>query len=108
MWQLTRRVEPSQIAEFGDDGEGDEELDAALRLQRLHDRTEAPRGRPLEEFGVEPSLAIDLFIDGAHGFLKDDLLRRRWTHHLREVSAMRVVPRRAPDVVPTYTQQERC
>ena len=79
--QLTRRVKPSEIAEFGDGGDGDQELDAAYGLQRLDHRIEAPRGRALEEFRFETLEAIDLFIDGSHGFLKDDLLcgRRRPT-----------------------------
>jgi hypothetical protein len=76
-------------------------------VQRVHDWIETPRGRALEEFRVEALEALDLFIDGSDGFLKDDLLRRRRTHDLREVSAVRVVPVRAPDVVPTQAQQER-
>ena len=105
--QLPRVVKAREIAELGDDGDRDEELDAAQGLQRLHDRIEPPRGRALEEFRLEALEAIDLFIDGAHGFLKDDLLRRRRTHDLREVPAMGVVPGRAPDVVPAQAQQER-
>ena len=105
--QLPRVVKAREIAEFGDDGDRDEELDAAQGLQRLHDRIETPRGRALEEFRVEALEAIDLFIDGPHGFLKDDLLRRRRTHDLREVAAVRVVPGRAPDIVPAQSEEER-
>ena len=39
--QLPRRVKPGEIAEFGDDGDRDEEWDAPQDLQRLHDRVGA-------------------------------------------------------------------
>ncbi len=98
--QLTRVVKAREITELGDDGDRDEELHAAQGVQRLDDRIEPPRGRALEEFRFEALEAIDLFIDSPHGFLKDDLLRRRRTHDLRQVPAVGVVPGRAPDVVP--------
>ena len=64
-----------EITQFGDDGDRDQELHTAQRLQRLDDRIEPPRGRALDEFGIEPLDPIDLFVDGPHGFLKHDLLR---------------------------------
>ena len=60
--QLSRRIEAREVAEFGDDGDRDEELDAAQRVQRLHDGREAPRRRALEEFRFESLEPIDLFI----------------------------------------------
>ena len=65
------------------------------------------RGRALAELGLEALQAIDLLIDGAHRFLKHDLLRRRRTDDLREVPTVRVVPVGAPDVVQPEPQQER-
>jgi hypothetical protein len=50
---LPRIREAGQVAEFGDDRDGDEELDAAQRLQGLDDGIQAPGGRPLEQFGLE-------------------------------------------------------
>lgn len=105
--QLPRVVKAREIAEFGDDGDRDKELDAAYGLQRLDDGIETPRWRSLEEFRFEALAAIDLFIDGTDGFLKHDVLRRCRAHHLREVPAMGVVPRRASDVVSAQAEQER-
>lgn len=105
--QLPRVVKAREIAELGDNGERDEELDAAQSLQRLDDWIEVPRGRALEEFGIDPLDPIDLFIDRSDRFLKHDLLRRCRTHHLREVAAVGVVPGRSPDVVPPQAKQER-
>jgi hypothetical protein len=100
------RGEAREVAEFGDDGDRDEPLHAAQRLQGLHDRIEAPRGRTVKQFGLEPREAVDLFIDGAHGLLKDDLLGRRRTDHLREIPAMRVVPVGPTDIVQAEPEQE--
>ena len=51
--------------------------------------------------------AIHLLIDRGHRFLKDDLLRRRGTHHLREISTVRVVPISTADIMQAQAQQKR-
>ena len=93
---LPRIVEPREVAELGDDGDRDEPLDAAKRLQRLDHGIQPPRGSPLEQFGLQAMEPIDLFIDGADRFLKDDLLRRCGADDLREITTMGVVPVGAP------------
>ncbi len=104
--QLTWRVEAREVAEFGDDGDRDEALHTAQGLQGLDDRLQPPRGR--DELGLETAEPVDLFIDGAHGLLKDDLLRRCRTHDLREVPHVRRVPVRATDIVQAESEQEPC
>ena len=92
-------VEAREVAELGDDGDRDEPLDAAQRLQRLDDGIEPPRRRPLEQLGLEPMHPIDLLIDGADRFLKHDLLRRGRADDLGQIPSMRVVPVGAADIV---------
>jgi len=103
---LPRIREAGQVAEFGDDRDGDEELDAAQRLQGLDDGIQAPGGRTLEQFDLKPLEPIDLFIDGADLFLKDDLLRWRRADDHGEVSPVGVGPVGPADIVPPESQQE--
>jgi hypothetical protein len=77
---LAGGVEAREIAELGDDGDRDEELDAAQRLQGLDDGIEPPRRRPFEQLGLETMHPIDLLIDGADRFLKRSVASSR-THH---------------------------
>ena len=104
--QLPRRVETGEVSQFGDDGNGDQPLHAAERLQRLHDGIQSPRRPDLLQFGLEPPEPVDLFIDRAQRFLKDDLLRGRGTDDLREVPAMGGVPVGPADVVQPEAEQE--
>ena len=90
--QLAGILEAREVAELGDDGDRDEPLHPAERLHGLHDWIQPPRRRAFEQLGLEAPQAINLFVHGANGFLKDDLLRRRRTHDLREVPPMGVVP----------------
>lgn len=103
---MPRIREAGQVAEFGDDRDGDEELDAAQRLQGLDDGIQAPGGRTLEQFDLKPLEPIDLFIDGADLFLKDDLLRWRRADDHGEVSPVGVGPVGPADIVPPESQQE--
>ena len=102
--QLPRIIEAGQVAELGDDGEGDDPLDAAQRLQRLDERIAPPRGAQLLELGFDALQPVDLFIDGAHAFLEDDLLRRRRTDDLGQVALVRGIPVGPSDVVEPEAQ----
>src|SRR6185503_10333353 len=55
---------------------------------------------------LEACEALDLLVDGAQRFLKDDLLRRRRTHDLGQVAAVRIVPVGSPNVVEAEPKQE--
>jgi len=49
---------------------------------------------------------VHLLIDGADRFLKHDLLRRRGTDDLREVSTIGLIPVGPTHIVPTEPEQE--
>ena len=74
----------------------------------MHDRIEPPAWSAFAELGLEPLKSIDLFVDCAHGLLKNDLLRRRRADDFREVPLMRCVPVGTPDIMQPEPKQERC
>ncbi len=101
--ELARLVEAREIAELGDRGDGDDELHAAQRLQRLDDRVQAPALRVPEQFGLEALQLLGALIGGAHIFLEHDLLSRRRDHELGEPAQVSGVPVGAPGIAGTYT-----
>ncbi len=105
--ELARVVEAREVAELGDDGDGDVPLHAAQRLQRLDDRAEPPRRRELDEFVLEARDTLDLLVDGAQRFLEDDLLRRGRADDLRQIAQVRVVPVGPARVVEARAAAER-
>ena len=94
-----RRVEAGQVAELRDDGERDDPLHPPQRLQRFDDGIASPARREVLELGFDPREALDLFIDGAHAFLEDDLLGGRRTDDFCEIPLVGRVPVGAPHVV---------
>ena len=72
--ELPRVVEAGQVTEFGDDGDGGEELYTAQGLNAFDDGIETPLLRLFLEFGIEALEAVLLFGDSTDVFLEDDLL----------------------------------
>src|SRR5688572_4689040 len=62
--ELSGVLEPSQVAEFGDEGDGYGELDATHRLEGLHDGGETPALDLLPEFRLQ---ALESFVMFSHG-----------------------------------------
>ena len=78
----------AQVAELGDAGDGDRELDATHCLERRNDRGETPSLDRRPAFGLE---ALQPCLMGRHGadvLLHDQLLRRRGTDHFRQPAQM--------------------
>src|SRR5262245_56840666 len=72
--QLSRVVEPGEVAEFSDEGDGHRELDAAQSLQRLDDGRQAPGLDLVLELGLKALEAFVVFGHGPDILLEDNLL----------------------------------
>src|SRR5262245_3312676 len=82
--ELSGSIKARQIAALSHGRYGHCKLDAAQGLQGFHHGVEAPGFDPLLEFLVETLETFGVFGNSADIFLKDDLLRRGRTAHLRE------------------------
>src|SRR5207249_9207305 len=90
--ELPGCVEASEVANFGEHGDGDGVLDAAQGL-KSHDRgVKAPARNLLGEHGGDATQALDVLGDGTERFLKDDLLGGSRADHLGQVAQVGLVP----------------
>ena len=104
--ELSGVLETGQVAEFGDEGDGHRELDAAHRLERLDDGGEAPPLDLLPEFGLEALEPFLMFRNGADVLLEDHLLGRRGTDHFRQPAQMGRPPGGTALIPDILAQQE--
>ena len=75
-----------QVAALGDEGDGDRELDATHRLERLNDGGETPPLDLLPECGLEALQPFRRCRNGVDVLLEDHLRRRRGTDHFRPLA----------------------
>ena len=105
--ELAWVVEACQVAELGDDGERDDPLHAAQRLQASTTGYSRQLGATRAALARCRASTFDLLVDGAHGLLKHDLLRGGRTDHLGQVATMGVIPVGPTGVVQAEAEQER-
>ena len=67
--------EASNVADLGDEADRGDKRDTAQRLQRIHHRRPAPRGRVLPELVGEPLDAAFGLVDRVAVLLQRDVLR---------------------------------
>jgi hypothetical protein len=91
--ELAGVLEPSQVAEFGDEGDGHGALDATHRLEDLHDGGERPALDLLPEFRLQALESVVMCSEGSPILLEDDLLGGCGTDHFRQPAQMGRPPR---------------
>ena len=104
--ELSGVIEAGQVAEFGDEGDGGEELYASQCLDGFDDGIEAPIPGLVLEFGLKALQPCLLFRDGTDIFLEDDLLRRGVADHLTEPAQVSGSPVGLAFVADILAQQE--
>ena len=103
--ELSGGLTTAQVAELGDEGDGDRALDATHRLERLHDGGETPPLDLLPEFGLEALQPFLMVRNGADVLLEDHRLRRRGTDHCRQ-PAQRSGPPGGTALIPDILLQQ--
>jgi hypothetical protein len=88
-------LEPGQVAELGDEGDGDGALDATHRLEGLQDGGKTPPLDLLSEFSLKALESFVMFSHGPDILLEDELLGGRRTDHFRQPAQMGWPPRGA-------------
>ncbi len=86
--ELSGVLEPGQVAEVGDEGDGHGELDATHRLEGLDDGSETPALDLLSKFSLKALESFIMFSHGSDILLEDDLLGGRRTDHIRQLAQM--------------------
>ena len=76
-----------EVTEFGDEGDGDDELHPAQGLDGLDHGGQAPVAGVVLEFGLQALQPVLLFSDGADILLEDDLLGGGVARPLQPASA---------------------
>ena len=104
--ELSGVLEPGQVAEFGDEGNGDGELDATHGLEGLDDGGETPALDLLSEFSLKALESFVMFSHGPDILLEDDLLGGRRTDHFRQPAQMGRPPRGAALIPDILAQEE--
>jgi hypothetical protein len=105
--QLSRRLEPAHIADFGGKRYRDQERRAAHRLVCLHDRRHGPGRHDSGELFVQATQTLSRILDHIDPFLEDDLLCRVLEFLGREPTPMGQGPVTTSAVDPTMAKQER-
>ena len=98
-------IQAGEIAEFGNPGDGDGELDAAQDLSGVDDRIQAPRLHLALEFLLEALEAFGDRVDRANIFLEDELLRGGGANHLGEPSERGRTPVGAARIAAIVSEQ---
>jgi hypothetical protein len=98
-------IQAGEIAEFGNPGDGDGELDAAQDLSGVDDRIQAPRLHLVLEFLLEALEAFGDRVDRANIFLEDELLRGGGANHLGEPSERGRTPVGAARIAAIVSEQ---
>ena len=104
--ELPGIVEAGEIAHFGDDGDGDGELDTTECLKSFDDRVETPGCGELLQFGLEMSETFGMLRDGSDVFLENDLLSRRRADDFGEPAKMCLVPVRFSDITDVEAKEK--
>jgi hypothetical protein len=103
---LAGDIEAGDIAELGDNGHGDGELDAAECLQSLNEGSAFPGSGAILEFGFDVGEMVGAFGYSADVFLENDLLGRGGQSDSRELVEMSGAPGRSAGVVDVVAQQK--
>jgi len=105
--ELAGIVEAGDIAEFGGEGDGDGELDAAESLKGFDEVGVFPGSGSIAEFGFDTLEALGAFGDSADVFLEDDLLSGSGQSDPRELVEMSGAPDGSAGVLDVVSKQER-
>ena len=104
--ELAWVVKTGEVTELGNDGQGDDPLNAAQCLESLDHGPQTPLGGEFEEFLLDPREAFDLLVNGTQKFLEDDLLGGSRTDDPGEVTPVSRTPIGSTCVVKPKAQEE--
>ena len=104
--QLSWRIEPTHVADFGGEGRGDEKRGATHCLIGFYDRRHRPVRHDKSDLLLEPARALKRIFDRVDPFLKDDLLRAMFELLASQPAPMRQSPMATSGVNSAVTQQE--
>ena len=101
-------IEARQVSECGSRGDGHKALPPPQGLKGFDYGVEAPRFDLCLECLLQTLKSLHVFVDRAHVFLENDVLRRCGTDHFREPSERGRVPGGPAGVAAIVPQQKGC